>query len=124
MIMLLATLTLFGCGKKKENVENSDFYKEGKEMLEFRIAQQKKKDLNSFLRGTNMNENVSLSMKDSILTVKIISQADADYSELVDFYHSLAKRSHVWFTGTEIRDSITNKVLARTGYGFNTPFDE
>ena len=122
LIVLVVALTICGCGKKKE--VDPELHKQAMEIAEYKFSKYKKENLERFLNGTNKNENVSLSMKDSILTVKIISKPDVDYSEFVEFYHDLARRSDVFFTGTELRDSLTGKVLARTGYGFKTPFNE
>ena len=122
LILLFFAVTLCGCNKKKE--VDPELYKEAVETAKYRTEQIKKDNLERFLNGSNKNENVSLSMKDSIITVKIISKPDQDYSEFIEFYHDLAKRCGVYFTGTELIDSLTGEILARTGYGFKTPFNE
>lgn len=115
--ILLSAFLLFCCKGKKEIDPN--LYEEGREVAKDRINRIYEENAQEFLMGTNKNENVSTSIKDTILIVKIIGREGANYNSLVEFYHDLALKNSVRITGTQLQDSITGEILARCGYGFD-----
>lgn len=118
LLFYVLILAFASCGNKKKDID-PELYEQGVAIAKHRIQKYNEEDVNTFLQGTNKNENVSLSIQDSILIVKIISKKGSDYTQIADFYHNLAHRSSVHVLGTQIRDSLTNKVLATCGYGFD-----
>jgi len=108
-ILTVAALVSCGSGKKEPDPK---FRKQAEEMVRLRMEEMKAEEVNRFLEGTNKNKNVSLSIKDSILTVKIISEKGKDYRSLCEFYSDLAYRSGVTVLATQLRDSLTNKLLS------------
>ena len=112
LLFVLVSLAIVSCGEKKKKEPDPKFYQQATEMANQKREELKMQDKWRFLAGTNRNENVSVSISDSILVVKIISKKGEDYSGLCEFYHDLAIRSGVSVLGTQLRDSTTNKLLS------------
>jgi len=105
-----ASVALMSCGGGKKEPDPK-FYNEAVEMARQKMEEIKAEDVALFLEGTNKNENVSLSIKDSILIVKIISEEGKDYGAFCEFYHDLAYRNGVRVLATQLRDSLTDKLI-------------
>lgn len=113
IILSIASLVLVSCGGKKKE-PNPKFRQQAEEMARQKMEELKAEEINNFLKGTNKNKNVSLSINGSVLTVKIISEKGNDYGSLCEFYHDLANRCGIAISCTQLRDSLTNKLLSET----------
>lgn len=110
LFFIVAAAVLVSCsGGRKE--PDPKFRQQAEEMARQKMEELKAEEVSRFLESTNRNENVSLSIKDSVLTVKIISEKGKDYGSLCEFYHDLAFRSGVMVLSTQLRDSLTDKLI-------------
>lgn len=111
LLFIASAALLVSCGGGKKEPDPK-FRQQAEEMARQKMEELKAEDVSRFLNSTNRNGNVSLSIKDSVLVVKVISEKGKDYSSLCEFYSDLAYRSGVRVLSTQLRDSLTNELLS------------
>jgi hypothetical protein len=110
LLFIASAALLVSCGGGKKEPDPK-FRQQAEEMARQKMEELKAEDVSRFLNSTNRNENISLSIKDSVLVVKFISEKGKDYSDLCEFYSDLAYRSGVSVLATQLRDSITDELI-------------